>query len=91
MTRFPATVLGVFIAVLAMQSCETPPPPSKAFEPVTLANNAPDDVLPVPDLEVHPELDPLAITVDNQGVVTFMSDDTLEVVLEDLLRWLLPP
>ena len=64
MTRFPATIGVLLIAALAMQSCETPPPPSKNFEPVTLANDAPADVVPVTDQEIHPELDPLTITVD---------------------------
>ena len=40
-----------------------------------------------PDLEVHPELDPLSITVDHVGLVNFMGSDTLEVVLDDLYTY----
>ena len=41
----------------------------------------------VPDLEVHPELDPLSITVDKVGLVNFMGDDSLAVVLDDLYTY----
>ena len=52
-----------------------------------LANDAPDNVIAVPDLEIHPELDPLSITVDNVGLINFMGEDSLETVLEDLYSY----
>lgn len=86
MTRFPDSlfVMCVFVASMSMMSCEAPTSPSYDDQPLALSSDAPDDAVPVPDLEIHPELDPLAITVDNHGLVSFMSADTLEVVLEDL-------
>ena len=49
-----------------------------------VSEDAPDNVVAVPDLEVHPELDPLSITVDKVGLVNFMGEDSLAVVLDDL-------
>ena len=49
-----------------------------------VSEDAPDNVVAVPDLEVHPEFDPLSITVDKVGLVNFMGDDSLAVVLDDL-------
>jgi len=38
----------------------------------------------VPDLALHPELDPLKITQDNLGLKAFMSDDSVALVLDNL-------
>ena len=54
---------------------------------VVQSDNAGSTALAVPDLEVHPELDPLSITMDHVGLVNFMGSDTLEVVLDDLYTY----
>ena len=74
-------------AGLALQSCETPPPSSEGSSKLKVSQDAPDNVVAVPDLEVHPELDPLSITVDKVGLVNFMGDDSLSVVLDDLYTY----
>ena len=56
---------------------------------VVQSDNAGSTALAVPDLEVHPELDPLKITMDHVGLVNFMGSDTLEVVLDDLYTYFL--
>ena len=40
--------------------------------------------LRVPDLEFHPELDPLKVTTAGDNLVTYMSEDSSDVVLGDL-------
>ena len=40
--------------------------------------------LRVPDLEFHPGLDPLKVTTAGKNLVTFMSEDSSDVVLGDL-------
>ena len=72
---------------MALQSCETPPPSSQTQAKLIVADGAPQQAVPVPDLEVSPELDPLKVTVDNVGLVSFMGQDSLDVVLEDLYTY----
>ena len=43
--------------------------------------------LRVPDLEFHPELDPLKVTTAGNNLVTFMSKDSSDVVLGDLYNY----
>ena len=43
--------------------------------------------LRVPDLEFHPELDPLKVTTAGDNLVTFMSKDSSDVVLGDLYNY----
>lgn len=69
--------------VLALQACEPTSSPSHSFSSIHSSSPS-DTTLRVPDLELHPDLDPLSITVDNVGLKSFMSEDTLEIVLKDL-------
>lgn len=43
--------------------------------------------LRVPDLASHPELDPLNITKDNVGLVSFVDPDSVDLVLEELYAY----
>ena len=43
--------------------------------------------LRVPDLEFHPELDPLKVTTAGNNLVTFMAKDSSDVVLGDLYNY----
>ncbi|MEC7693472.1 MAG: hypothetical protein VX446_03715 [Bacteroidota bacterium] len=86
--RVFAPALWATICVgLALQSCETSPSSSEGSSELKVSQDAPDNVVAVPDLEVHPELDPLSITVDKVGLVNFMGDDSLAVVLDDLYTY----
>ena len=70
--------------------CEGAAPPNAEGDGtlrVIQSDNAGATALAVPDLEIHPELDPLKITVDHVGLVNFMNDDTLNVALEDLYAY----
>lgn len=84
---FAPVVWATICAGLALQSCETPPPPSEGSSKLAVSQDAPDNVVAVPDLEVHPELDPLSITVDNVGLANFMGDDSLSAVMDDLYTY----
>ena len=69
--------------------CERPgsasPPTSGPLSIV--GSNSSEQAVPVPDLDLYPDLDPLKITVDNVGLVSFMGEDSVEVVLEDLYAY----
>ena len=43
-----------------------------------------ETTLRVPDLDVHPELDPLKISVAGTGLASFMGEDSVTLVMEDL-------
>ena len=52
---------------MALQSCETPPPSSQTQAKLIVADGAPQQAVPVPDLEGELRLDPLKVTVDIMG------------------------
>lgn len=70
-----------------LSSCEEPGPSTEIEAKLLVAEGAPEQAVAVPDLEAYPELDPLAITVDQVGLVSFMADDTLQAVLDDLYAY----
>ena len=80
-------IVATWAGAMALQSCETPPLSSQTQAKLIVADGAPQQAVPVPDLEVSPELDPLKVTVDNVGLVSFMGQDSLDVVLEDLYTY----
>ena len=84
---FAPALWATICAGLALQSCETPPSSSEGTSKLRVSQDAPDNVVAVPDLEVHPELDPLSITIDKVGLANFMGDDSLAVVLDDLYTY----
>ena len=61
--------------------------PDSLSSGLSVTQNAPSQAVAVPDLELHPELDPLKITMDNVGLVSFMASDSLDVVLDDLYSY----
>jgi len=73
--------------MLALASCEDPAPSDETSLPIAVSDGAPEQAVAVPDLEVHPELDPLKVTVDNVGLTSFMGEDSLKVVLDDLYTY----
>lgn len=80
-------VLAAMATILVFQSCETTAPSNLDSSSLKVADNSPQNAVAVPDLEVHPELDPLRVTVDKVGIQNFMGDDSLKVVLEDLYTY----
>lgn len=78
------TVLGCMVI---FTSCEDPAASGDVNAKLLVAEGAPEQAVAVPDLELHPELDPLKVTVDNVGLVSFMGEDSLEVVLDDLYTY----
>jgi len=81
-----AALLFVGAAVL-LWSCEEPARSGDVNAKLMVADGAPEQVVAVPDLELNPQLDPLKVTVDNVGLVSFMGQDSMEVVLEDLYTY----
>lgn len=84
------TVLAAlpFVGVAVfLWSCEEPARSGDVNAKLMLADGAPEQALAVPDLELNPQLDPLKVTVDNVGLVSFMGEDSMEVVLEDLYTY----
>lgn len=84
------TVLAALLfvgAAVFLWSCEEPARSGDVNAKLMVADGAPEQAVAVPDLEVNPELDPLKVTVDNVGLVSFMGDDSMEVVLEDLYTY----
>lgn len=81
-----AALLFVGAAVL-LWSCEEPARSGDVNAKLMLADGAPEQAVAVPDLELNPQLDPLKVTVDNVGLVSFMGQDSMEVVLEDLYTY----
>lgn len=82
----PFAALGV-CCMLALASCEDPATSNLTSLPIAVSDDAPEQAVAVPDLEVHPELDPLKVTVDNVGLTSFMGEDSLKVVLDDLYTY----
>lgn len=74
-------------ATLALQSCERESTQEESRSKLMVSQNAPQGVVAVPDLEAHPELDPLRVTVDNVGLQNFMGEDSLAAVLDDLYTY----
>ena len=87
-TRVTA-IFGIAVCggAFLLSSCEEPGPSNEIEAKLLVAEGAPEQAVAVPDLEAYPELDPLAITVDQVGLVSFMADDTLQAVLDDLYAY----
>ena len=81
-----AASLSVGAAVL-LWSCEEPAKSGDVDAKLLVADGAPEQAVAVPDLEFNPELDPFKVTVDNVGLVSFMGEDSMAVVLEDLYTY----
>ncbi|MDA0940161.1 MAG: hypothetical protein O2990_04095 [Bacteroidetes bacterium] len=84
------TVLAALLfvgAAVFLWSCEQPARSGDVNAKLMVADGAPEQAVAVPDLEANPELDPLKVTVDNVGLASFMGEDSMEVVLEDLYTY----
>jgi len=70
------------VGMSALPGCET----DGTFTSAKAVDAVVDSALAlrVPDLALHPELDPLTVTQDGVGLKAFMSDDSVALVLDNL-------
>ncbi|MDG1674352.1 MAG: hypothetical protein P8H88_02805 [Flavobacteriales bacterium] len=86
--RVIALAAPLFVgAAVLFWSCEQPAGSGDVNAKLMVVDGAPEQAVAVPDLEANPELDPLKVTVDNVGLASFMGEDSMEVVLEDLYTY----